>query len=357
MSDAASLPDTMRAWRVHAWGSDPQETLRLERVALPEPGPGELLVRAQVIPLNLNDLERITGKNMMARPELPVIPGMEVMGTVVAVGEGVGDQLGRRVVAMPKQATGGFAEYSVCPVAAAFDMPEDIPVPGAGALYFPYHLAWLGLVDRAELQAGESVLVHAGAGGAGSAAIQLAKHRGATVFATAGTDEKVELCRDLGADIAINYATEDFADTVMEATGGAGVEVVFDTVGEAVMDRSMNCTAYNGRYVMIGFASDKAVADEKLIVPRRVAAGNFKLCGVLLAYASEAIAPVMKKAMGWNFCPDALGARAMAEIVEGVREGGLKPVVGEVCDFDALPRAITRMRDRLTTGRVLIVLD
>jgi len=357
MTEAMTLPETMRAWRVHAWGSEPADTLQLDTVPVPKPGAGELLVRAQVIPLNLNDMERITGKNMMARPELPVIPGMEVMGRVAAAGEGVESWRGKRVVAMPKQATGGFAEYSICPVVSAFDMPKEIPLPDAGALYFPYHLAWLGLVDRAELRAGESVLIHAAAGGAGSAAIQLAKSLGATVFATAGTDEKVRLCRELGADVAINYTTEDFGAIVLEKTEAAGVDVVFDNVGEAVMARSLDCTAYNGRYLMMGFASDKRFADEKLIVPRRVSAGNLKLCGVLLAYADKAIAPVMKKAMGWNFVPDALGSQIMAEIVDRVRAGKLKPVIGEVSAFEELPAAITRMRDRQTTGRVLVVCE
>jgi len=108
---------------------------------------------------------------------------------------------------------------------------------------------------------------------------------------------------------------------------------------------------------MIGFASDKAVADEKTIIPRRLAVGNLKLCGVLLAYADEAVAPLMKKAMGWNFCPNALGTRAMAEIVEAVRSGGVRPVIGEVSNFEGLPRAMTRLRDRLTTGRVLVIPD
>jgi NADPH2:quinone reductase len=282
---------------------------------------------------------------------------MEVMGTVVAVGEGVGAWLGRRVAAMPKQATGGFAEYSICPVASAFEIPEEIPVPDAGALYFPYHLAWLGLIDRAELRSGETVLIHAGAGGAGSAAIQLAKSLGATVFATAGSEDKVELCRELGADVAINYATEDFKQIVLEETNMAGVNVVFDGVGEAVMAKSMDCTAYNGRYLMMGFASDKKFADEKLIVPRRISTGNFKICGVLLAYASEAVVPAMKKGMGWNFCSDALGTKIMAEIVDLVRREKVKPVIGEIADFNELPAAITRLRDRATCGRVLIVLD
>ena len=113
-----------------------------------------------------------------------------------------------RVVAMPKGAIGGFAEYAVCPVVSAFEMPESIPLPDAAALYFPFHLAWLGLFDRAELRAGESVLIHAAAGGSGSAAIQLAVNAGARVFATAGSEAKLALCRELGAHVAINYNDE-----------------------------------------------------------------------------------------------------------------------------------------------------
>jgi len=354
MSTSPSLPGSMRAWRVHEYGPEPGTAMQLDRVPLPEPGAGEVLVRVQAIPLNLNDIERINGRNMMVRPELPVTPGMEVMGVVAACGEGVESWQGRRVVAMPKQATGGFAEFALCPVVSAFEMPEAIPLPDAAALYFPYHLAWLGLIDRAELQPGESVLVHAAAGGAGSAAIQLAKHFGAKVFATAGSDEKVQLCKELGADVAINYNSEDFAPIVMEATQDRGVDVVFDNVGEGVMAASMNCIAYNGRYLMMGFASDKSFADEKLIVPRRVSAGNFKLCGVLLAYADSATSSLMKKAMGWNFAPNALGEKITASIIELVKQGAVKPVIGEVVDFEEIPAAITRMRDRKTIGRTII---
>src|SRR4029077_13323130 len=170
----------------------------------------------------------------------------------------------QRVVAMPKGANGGFAEYAICPAASTFEMPEEIPLPGAAALYFPFHLAWLGLFDRAGLRSGESVLIHAAAGGSGSAAVQLAVHAGARVFSTAGSEDKLELCRDLGAEIAINYNKSDFAQAVMDATGDRGVDVVFDHRGPAVMDRSMSCIAYNGRYLMMGFAPDKTLADEKL---------------------------------------------------------------------------------------------
>ena len=256
----------MRAWRTHEYGP-PLAALRLDEVDVPQPGPGEVRVKVQAIPLNLNDLERITGGNMMVEPELPYSPGMEVMGVVEACGDGTGDWLGRRVVAMPKGANGGYAEYAVCPIVSTFDMPDSIPLPDAAALYFPFHLAWLGLFDRADLQPGESVLIHAGAGGSGSAAIQLAAHRGARVFATAGTDDKVDLCRKLGADVAINYTASDFVDVVLAETANRGVDVVFDNVGESVFAASLRCTAYNGRYLMMGFASNKQVADEAFVVP------------------------------------------------------------------------------------------
>jgi NADPH2:quinone reductase len=346
----------MRPWRTHEYGR-PTEVLKLDTVPVPEPDAGELRVRVHAIPFNLNDLERINGGNMMVRPELPYSPGMEVMGIVDACGEGTGEWQGRRVVAMPKGANGGFAEYAICPLASTFDMPESIPLPGAAALYFPFHLAWLGLYDRADLQAGESVLIHAAAGGSGSAAIQLEKRVGARVFATAGTDEKVQLCRDLGADVAINYNDVDFAQAVLAETANRGVEVVFDNVGEAVMEKSMQCTAYNGRYLMMGFASNKVVADEPFIVPRRIMLGNLKLCGVLLGYQQPAMAEMLKTAMGWNFATAERGAQIMREIVELVLAEKIKPVVGATIDFEDIPAAIEAMANRQTTGRTIVLVE
>jgi NADPH2:quinone reductase len=343
----------MRAWRTHRYGR-PSEVLKLDEVPVPEPGPGELRVHVQAIPLNLNDLERITGGNMMVRPELPYSPGMEVMGVVDAAGPGGETRVGQRVVAMTKGAHGGFAEYAVCPGVSAFEMPEAIPLPGAAALYFPFHLAWLGLFDRADLRPGESVLIHAAAGGSGSAAVQLAARAGARVFATAGSDEKLKLCRELGAELAINYETSDFSDAVLEATAGRGVDVVFDNVGASVMEKSTRCIAYNGRYLMMGFASDKTVLDEKWLVPRRLATGNFKLCGVLLAYAPDPLALALKKGMGWNFVPDRTGERIQREIVAGVLAGELSPVVGRVVPFDDVPAAVEAMADRRTVGRTIV---
>ncbi len=342
----------MRAWRTHRYG-EPLEVLALDDVPIPEPDAGEVRVKVAGIPLNLNDLERITGGNMMVRPELPYSPGMEVMGVVDACGDGADHWMGRRVVSIPKGAYGGYAEYAVCPTSATFDMPDAIGLPDAAALYFPFHLAWLGLVDRAALRPGETVLVHAAAGGSGSAAVQLARHLGARVLATAGSDDKVALCRELGADVAVNYRTADFAAVVLSETGDEGVDVVFDNVGEAVMEKSLQCTRYNGRYLMMGFASNKVVADEPFIVPRRVALGNLKMCGVLLSYQEPEAQAFLKTGMGWNFPSSELGARVMGEIVELVLAGALKPVVGRVVGFDEIPEAIDAMARRQTVGRTV----
>ncbi len=345
----------MRAWRVHDYGA-PLDALSLDEVPVPEPGPGEVRVRVQAIPLNFNDLERITGGNMMVVPELPSVPGMEVMGTVDAAGEGAEGWLARRVVAGPRQATGGYAEYAVCPAVSTFAMPDTIPLPDAAALYFPFHLAWLGLIDRAHLRAGETVLIHAGAGGSGSAAIQLAKHLGARVIATAGSETKVALCRELGADVAIDSTTADLAEVVLAETGGAGVDVVFDNVGEAVFESSLKATAYDGRYLMMGFASNKAIVDEPSIVPRQLATANIHLCGVILAYATDEMRALVKTAMGWNFPTGELGTRIMREVVGLVEQGAVHAVVGDVIGFDDIPRAITAMADRRTTGRTVVLM-
>jgi NADPH2:quinone reductase len=350
------MSNEMRAWRTHEYGQ-PTDVLRLDTVSIPVPEAGEVRVKVQAIPFNLNDLERITGGNMMVRPELPYSPGMEVMGVVDACGDGAGEWQGRRVVATTKGAFGGFAEYAICPVVSMFDMPDSIPLPDAAALYFPFHLAWLGLYDRADLQAGETVLVHAAAGGSGSAAVQLAVHKGARVFATAGTEEKVQLCRDLGAEVAINYTEADFAEIVLAETTNQGVDVVFDNVGESVFEASLKCTKYNGRYVSMGFASNKVVADEPFFVPRRLMLSNLKFCGVMLSYAQPEVAEFLKTAMGWNFPPAALGQRIMREIIDLVLAKEVRPVIGRVIDFEEIPAAIEAMANRETIGRTVAMVD
>ncbi|MEM9706105.1 MAG: sulfotransferase [Pseudomonadota bacterium] len=351
-----ALIPKMKAWRVHAYG-EPVDALQLDEVEIPEPGEGEVRIRNLAIPLNLNDLERIQGGNMMAPPPLPSSPGMEVMGIVDACGDGAEALMGARVVAITKQAYGGFAEFALCPAASTFIIPEAVPLPDAAAIFFPFHLAWLGLFDRGNLKAGESVLIHAAAGGSGSAAIQLAKNAGARVFATAGSEEKLALCRELGADVAINYTTDDFVETIINETNGVGVDVVFDNVGEAVMEKSVRAIAYNGRYLMMGFASNKAVADEKFLTPRTASLGNFHFSGVMLAYAADPMASMLKRGMGWNFPSNRLGAKIQEEIVDLVLTQKIRPVVGATAPFEETPRAFEALASRKTTGRTVVLLE
>jgi NADPH2:quinone reductase len=177
------------------------------------------------------------------------------------------------------------------------------------------------------------------------------------VFAVAGGAEKVARCRELGADVVIDHTVEDVAQVVLRETGGRGVDVVFDNVGEAVFEASITATAYNGRYVMMGFASNKEVADVPWVVPRRILLANIKLCGVLLAYADDDTRALVKTAMGWNFLSGEQGTEIMQAIVDLVEQGALHPVVGDVVGFDDIPRAVTALADRRTTGRTVVMLQ
>ncbi len=347
----------MRAWRLHEYGA-PREVLRLEDAPVPEPDAGDVRVAVQGFALNLNDLERVTGGQMMVRPELPYAPGMEVMGVVDAAGPGAEEWIGRRVVGTTKGAHGGYAELAVCPAAGVFPMPESVPLPDAAALFYPFHLAWLGLFDRADLAAGETVLVHAAAGGAGSAAVQLAVDAGARVVAVASTPEKLALARDLGAEITIDSSTDDVAATALAATDGAGVDVVFDTVGEAVLEASLAALRYNGRYVMMGFASGKEVADEPFLVPRRLMLANIRVATVMFAYAAPDLRTMVKTAMGWNFPPAELGAAIQDAILERVATGRVRAVVGRTLDVaDDVPAALEDLASRATVGRTVVTVD
>ena len=145
-------------------------------------------------------------------------------------------------------------------------------------------------------------------------------------------------------------------DIDIDNDNNIGVDIVFDNVGEAVMPDSFACTAYNGTYLMMGFASNKVVADEKFIVPRHVTMGNFKLCGVLLNYQSEEMIGVIKQGMGWNVAPRELGEIATADIVELVKSGAVRAVVGSAPSFEELPAAMEAMASRNTTGRVIVML-
>jgi NADPH2:quinone reductase len=342
----------VKAWRVHQHGR-PTEALRLDEIDAPEPGPNQVRVAVTHTVLNKNDIDACWGRYRTVSPPLPYVAGMEATGTVEAAGAGAENWIGRRVVCCPDGAKGGYAERVVAPTDLTFEAPPMLDGREAAAFFFPFHLAGLGLYERAKIQPGETVLVHAAAGGIGSAAVQLAKAVGATVFATAGGPEKVAFCRKLGADHVIDYLSEDFADRVLEATDGAGVNVVFDTVGGEVMEKSWRCIAIDGRHLMVGFSAG-VEAEEKGVAPRPVIFGQFALMGVILVYTSDPL--TFKRLAGWNFTHRQVGEALHERLVGLLEEKRIHPVIGQTRPFAELPQALEEMEARRTMGRVVLEL-
>jgi NADPH2:quinone reductase len=341
----------MKAWRVHRHGS-PSEALVLDDVAEPQPGPGEIRVRTTATTLNFNEVDGCRGRYRTVDPPLPYTLGMEGLGTVDAAGPQAEHWLGRRVVATATGAFGAHAEAVVGPATMAFDAPDGLDDVAAAAVFFPFHLAWLGLHERARLLPGETVLVHAAAGGVGSAAVQLSVDAGARVIATAGGPDKLALARSLGAEVLIDYRTDDIVAAVDDATAGLGVDVVFDGVGGAVRDASLRALGRNGRYLVVGFADGIETEDEPGVTPRTLCFGNYSMCGVMLSYAADPLPA--RRHRGFNLVPRSVGDTIHAAIVERLGSGALRPVVGAVVGRDDLPAALDAMERRETTGRTVV---
>jgi NADPH:quinone reductase len=341
----------MRAWRVHRYGR-PSEALDLDEIPEPEPGPGTVSVRSVATVLNYNEVDGCRGRYLTVNPPLPYTLGMEVLGVVDAAGPGAEQWIGRRVVATAQGAFGAHADAVIAPVDMVFDAPAALDDAHAAAFFFPFHLAYLGLHERGRLQPGETVLVHAAAGGVGSAAVQLARAAGARVLATAGGREKVEFVHGLGADVVIDYRADDFVTAVDEATDGAGVDVVFDGVGGEIGDRSLDCLARNGRYLIVGFASGIEAEEVATVTPRRLCFGQYSVNGVLLSYTSDPLAA--RRATGFNITPRDVGNAVHAHLLELLHASAIRPIVGREVDFADLPAALDAMEDRSTFGRVVV---
>ncbi|MBC2638932.1 MULTISPECIES: NADPH:quinone oxidoreductase family protein [unclassified Rhodococcus (in: high G+C Gram-positive bacteria)] len=243
----------MKAWRVHELG-EPRSALQLEEVPDPTAGPGQVLVRVLAAPANFPDVLLCRGEYQIT-PPLPFTPGVELCGEVVAVGDGVTRfAVGERVIGNPNLPGGGFAEMAVMDEVNTFAAPSALDDAEASALSIGYQTSWFALHRRTRLQPGETLLVHAAAGGVGSAAVQLGKAAGAKVIGVVGGPDKVEYCRRLGADLVIDRRTDDFVPLVKEFTGGRGADVVYDPVGGDAYTKSTKCIAFEGRILIIGFA-------------------------------------------------------------------------------------------------------
>ncbi|WP_369134962.1 NADPH:quinone oxidoreductase family protein [Modestobacter sp. I12A-02662] len=316
----------MRAWRVHSLG-DPAEVLSLDEVDRPEPGPGQLLVRVRAAGLNFPDVLMTRGL-YQERPPLPFTPGVELCGEVVGSGQ--------RVLGAPSGGPGAFAEYALVDAAAAWPVPADMSDEQAASLYLTHQTGFVGLHRRAGLQAGEWLLVHAGAGGVGSAAIQLGKAAGARVIATAGGERKTEVCRQLGADHVIDYTDEDFVPLVKDITGGHGADVVYDPVGGDVFDGSRRCIAFEGRIVVVGFTSGRIPQ----VPANHALVKNYSVVG-----------------LHWGLYrkhdPARIGM-VHEELCRLFADGAIDPLVGQVLPLAQLPVAMAAIADRSTVGKVVL---
>jgi NADPH2:quinone reductase len=308
--------------------------MALDEVDAPAVGPGEVRVRNHAAALNFFDILQVQGK-YQTKPPFPFIPGAEVAGTVDTVGVGViGCQTGDRVMAISRG--NGFAEYSIVKASNVFPLPAEMTFEEAAAIPIAYHTSYFALHHRARLRAAETLLVHAGASGVGTAAIQIGKAMGARVVATAGSEPKRTFALAQGADAVFDYSDSAWVDSVMATTGGRGADVIYDPVGGDVFDQSTKCIAPEGRLAVIGFASGRVPT----IAANRVLLKNISLVGVLWGGYLQAH-------------PEYSGG-VHAALMQMYRLGQLRPAVGMTVPFDHAPRGLRDLADRKVMGKSVL---
>lgn len=331
-----SLPERMQAWQVVVHGS-PADALRLQEVEVPRPGAGQVLLRVAATALNFPDVLLAAGQYQV-RPPLPFTPGVEACGEVVEVGDGVDAGLvGTRVLGMLALPHGGFAPYASADAGAVHPAPGALDDAAAASLYIGYQTAWFALHRRARLQAGETVLVHAAAGGVGSATVQLAKAAGARVVGVVGGAAKVEVARGVGCDDVVDRtAHEDLVPVLREVLGRHGADVVVDPVGGSAYDASTKVVAFEGRIVVVGFTSGRIAQ----AATNHVLVKNYAVLGLH---------------WGEYHRHDPQAVRdCHAELVRLAVEGVVRPLVSERVALAEVPDALTRLAAGRTTGRVVV---
>jgi NADPH:quinone reductase len=319
----------MNAWQVTKWG-EPEE-MTLTGTAVPAPGPEEVLIRNRAAGINFFDLLQVRG-GYQYKPPFPFTPGAEVCGVVAAVGERVRTCTpGDRVVAFVT--SGGFAEYAVAPAARVFPAPAGMSDAEAAGFPVIYHTGWYVLDRRAQLKAGETLLVNAGASGVGMAAIQIGKQMGARVLATAGGAAKCEFARQCGAEAAFDYTDATWPDQV-KAVAPRGVNVLYDPVGGDAFDAATKCIAPEGRAMVVGFASGKISS----IAANRILIKNFAVIGAVWgAYALP-------------------NPEYLRETQEQLARLNLKPVITREYTLEQLPAALRDVDQRKIIGKAVITL-
>jgi NADPH2:quinone reductase len=332
---------------------DPAEVLQVREVDEPEPPAGHVRIRVEAGSLNFNDIHRCRGALVSVPTPPPFTLGMDCCGVVDAAGEGAEAWVGRRVIAITQNALGGLAEAAIAPAVSTFDAPPGLDAAEATAFTLPFHTGGLALLHRAGLAVGEVLLVHAGASGLGTAAIQIGKAVGATVIATAGGPEKAALCRELGADHVVDHTTDDFVEAVLAATGDHGADVVYDLTGGDFVAASWRCVARDGRYVPVGFADDpeNGMSGRPL---RMACIGNFSIVGVMVAWV-EAIDPGMRR-FGFNPFGRDVADEVHGRLLDLLAAGRIRPHVGRRVSMTDAGAALSDHEHRRSVGRTVVEL-
>lgn len=324
----------MRAWQVTELG-EPSDVLTEVEVDLPELVGSQLRVRTLAAAANFPDVLMCRGLYQV-RPDLPFTPGVEGCFEIVEVGPHVTDwEVGDRVIGGPVLPHGAFAEYAVLDSAMTFAAPQALTNEEAAGLFIGYQTGWFGLHRRAQLKEGETLLIHAAAGGVGSAAIQLGKAAGARVIGVVGGAAKAEYARALGADIVIDRHTEDFVQVVKEATSGRGADVIYDPVGGETYQRSTKCIAFEGRILVIGFAG----GDIQQAALNHALVKNYSIVGLHWGLYNQ-VDPAAVQA-----CHE--------ELTRLAYDGVVKPLIGEARGLDEVPAGLQALADGKTVGRVV----
>ena len=328
----------------------PVDVVEVRDVDVPTFGDDEVLIDVSAASVNFGDIARTRGGVAQVQMTPPFTLGMDVCGIVSAAGAGAESWLGKRVVAMSRGSFGGMAEQAVSTTSGVFDAPVELDDAEAAAFLLPFHTSYLGLSRRAQLVAGEHLLVVGAASGVGTAAIQVGKALGANVIAVAGGPVKGEYCRSLGASASIDYLGEDVFDRVMELTDGHGADVVFDLVGGDNTETIWTCVAREGRYLPVGFNGDSGggLGGKPL---RKVSVGNFSVLGVMLAY-TNAMAGLRK--FGLNPFPPETGAEVHAALCALVTSGAIRPAIGRRITMDQVAQALDDHEQRRTHGRTVV---
>lgn len=325
----------MKAWQVRTTG-EPAEAMRLTETDVPHPGAGQLLVRVCAATLTIPDALMCRGE-YQTRPPLPFTPGLELSGVVVAAGDAHGP-IGQRVLGPSAMPAGAFAEFALMEAGSAFPAPAELSDAAAASLHVAYQTAWLALHRVGQVKAGDTVLIHAAAGGVGTAAVQLAKAAEAHVIAVAGGPAKCAVARDAGADLVVDRVLENFVDVVNRHTAGRGADLILDPVGGDVFHRSTRCVAFEGSILVIGFAGGEIQAARL----NHALVKNYSIRGVHLGrYIAERPTVI---------------ADGHAELCALLRQGRITPLVTEEVTLVEVPAALQRVASGSAMGRSVLVM-